>query len=122
MTSTNESDLINAHARFRAGREVGLSSVINGTLHHDHRIIRYRMRALSRDRSNLTKKFALINPPFWIFFKNYRLLLHKMSGRAHFALINPPFCGDNFDQCCENYSKKVISKNYNYKLLFSKSN
>ena len=25
------------------------------------------------------KTFALINPPFWIFFKNYRLLLHKMS-------------------------------------------
>ena len=42
---------------------------------------------------NLTEKFALINPPFWIFFKNYRLLLHKMSW---VALINPPFCGDNF--------------------------
>ena len=29
--------------------------------------------------STLTEKFTLINPPFWIFFKNYCLLLHKMS-------------------------------------------
>ena len=53
--------------------------------------------ALSRDRVQFDKNVALINPPFRIFFKNYRLFLHKMSwGRANFALINPPFCGDNF--------------------------
>ena len=44
-----------------------------------HRIIRYRMRAVTWQGSNLTKKIDLINPPFWIFFKNCRLLLHKMS-------------------------------------------
>ena len=44
-----------------------------------HRIIRYRMRALSRDRGPIWQTFAHINPPFRIFFKNYHLLLHKMS-------------------------------------------
>ena len=41
--------------------------------------------------------FALINPPFWIFFKNYCFAFaQNVLGRANFALINPPFCGENF--------------------------
>ena len=44
------------------GRSLG-TATHQAELGHAHRISRYRMRALSRDRG---PDFALINPPFWM--------------------------------------------------------
>ena len=79
----------------------------------NHRIIRYRMRALSRDRgSNLTKQFALINPPFcgenfltdrilclflmgWIlsYFTSYRRIsqVSRLTSAYAFSLVSSVF-------------------------------
>ena len=58
-----------------------------------HIIIRYRMRALSRDRGPICPYKSTIldflqKLPF--------AFAQNVLGRANFALINPPFCGDNF--------------------------
>ena len=64
----------------------------------NHRIIRYRMRALSRDRgSNLTKKICAYKSAILDFLQKLQFdFAQNVLWRADFALINPPFCGENF--------------------------
>ena len=62
----------------------------------DHRIIRYRMRALWRDRGPIFEKIFCSYKSGMLDFpqKNRLLFTQKVLTRANFPIINPPFCGD----------------------------
>ena len=63
----------------------------------NHIIIRYRMRALSRDRVQFDRKICPYKSAILDFLQKLPFAFaQSVLGRANFALINPPFCGDNF--------------------------
>ena len=70
-----------------------------------HRIIRYRMRALSRKSAILD---FLQKLPF--------SFAQNVLGRANFSVINPPFCGDIFLLTRDRspHSMSIISMYYSH--------